>query len=86
MAKDIRKGTELNNVNETWDANEKKRESENAPGWERATNSGTSDRNDLEQVIKEEATEYDNVNKEDRVLSGERASINDDSKNNASDE
>ena len=33
---------------------------------------------DLQQVISEEAAEYDRDNKEDRLLSGDRASVNDD--------
>ena len=86
MAKDIHKGTELNNVSETWDRNERKIESGNAPGREGTITNEASEGNDLEQVIKEEAAEYDNVNKENRVLSGERASVNDDPRGNASDE
>lgn len=70
MAKNIHKGTELNNVKETWDQNERKRS--NA-----GTSSPTTSEN-LEQEIKEEASEYENVNKEERLLSGDRASVNDD--------
>jgi hypothetical protein len=69
MAKHIHKGTELNNVRETWERNE----SLNAN-----TSGGpsTTDEN-LERVIKKEADDYENANKEDRLLSGDRASVDD---------
>ena len=70
----IHKGTELNNVKETWDQNERNRESGNAPGTER----GAGTDNDLQRVIQEEAAEYDNANKEERILGGERATVRDD--------
>ena len=73
MAKEIHKGSELRNVSETWDENERKREAGNAPIHEEV---GTG--NSLEEVIKEEAAEYDQENKENRLLGGERASVNDD--------
>ena len=69
MPKNIHKGTELNNIRETWDQNERRRSQTDGPS--------TTDRN-LERVIEEEATEYENANKEERVLGGERASVNDD--------
>ena len=68
------KGSEYKNIIETWEENEKKRGSLNSTG------NATPDeepKNDLERLIKEEATEYDNENKENRVLSGDRATIND---------
>lgn len=68
MAKNIHKGTELNNVRETWDENEKKQVNR--------TVSSTGDE-DLEQVIKEESSEYDNANKEERLLGGDRGSVKD---------
>jgi len=68
MSKNIHKGTELNNVKETWDKNEK--EQANASG------SSTTDE-DLERAIEKEASEYENANKEERLLSGERASVDD---------
>jgi hypothetical protein len=68
MPKSISKGTELNNVRETWDQNEREQVKTGGP---------TTDEN-LERVIEEEASEYDGANKEDRLLGGERASINDD--------
>ena len=77
MAKSIHKGTELNNVNETWQQNERARESGADPG----TADDSFVGKDLQQVIKEEAAEYDNDNKADRVLPGDRGSVRDD--NNA---
>jgi len=76
MAKGVHKGTELRNVNETWDENERRRAG-SAPGSDDVAG-GTTDNDDLQQVIKEEAAEYDNANKEDRLLGGERATVNDD--------
>jgi len=70
MPKNIHKGTELNNVRETWEQNEREHVSSNAPS--------STDEN-LERVIQEEASEYEDANKEDRLLSGERASVKDDS-------
>ena len=75
MAKSIHKGTEFSNINETWQQNERD-----------GSNSGTSDDpalpgKDLQQVIKEEAAAYENENKADRVLPGERATVNDDQNN-----
>jgi hypothetical protein len=83
MAKAIYKGSEYNNINETWDQNERKREKGNAPGTDGAISSKRE--NDLEKVIREEATEYDNVNKEERILGGERATINDEPTDTGSD-
>lgn len=34
-------------------------------------------------MVKDEAAEYDNANKEERLLSGERASLNDDQEDDA---
>ena len=65
MAKNIHKGTELNNVKETWERNERER-----PG------KLSSDKN-LERTIEKEASEYDKANKEERLLSGDRASVKD---------
>ena len=77
MAKEIRRGSELSNISETWDQNESKRQQDNTPARE-DTAADTPATNDLEQAIKEEAAEYDNVNKEERVLGGDRATLNDD--------
>ena len=66
--KNIHKGTELNNVKETWEENEKK-----------LVNTGgrSSDSEGLDQVIKEESSEYDNAINEDRLLCGDRGSVKD---------
>ncbi|HZF65892.1 MAG TPA: hypothetical protein VEZ55_15460 [Chitinophagaceae bacterium] len=76
MSKAIHKGTELNNVSETWEQNERLRNSAGEP----ASRSGeeSTPRTELDEVIKKEAVEYDNENKETRLLSGDRASLNDD--------
>ena len=72
----IHKGTELNNVNETWNENERRRErGEDGPG--APADAGDVD-NELKQTIQEEAAEYDRVNKEERLLGGERATVRDD--------
>ena len=68
MPKNIHRGTELNNVRETWEQNEKNEINTNAPS--------TTDES-LEEIIEEEASEYDNSDKEERLLSGDRASLND---------
>jgi hypothetical protein len=77
MENNSHKGTELNNVRETWDQNERnlqrgKGASSNIQLEEAAP------ANELEQLIKQEASEYDNANKEDRTLGGERATVADD--------
>lgn len=74
MAKGIHKGTEFNNVNETWNQNEQNRAGGNAPGQQQNV---TTNRDNLDQTIKEEAAEYDQADKEERLLGGDRASIND---------
>jgi hypothetical protein len=71
----IHKGTELNNIKETWNQNEQNRQS-GEPGTE-STGDATGTGNDLQQSIKEEAAEYDNANKEERILDGERATVRD---------
>jgi hypothetical protein len=68
MSKSIHKGTELNNIKETWDRNERERLNANAPS---TTNE------DLEREIENEASEYENANKEERLLTGDRASVDD---------
>ena len=76
MANEIRKGSELSNISETWDENERKRASGDAADASSAPDTAPVG-NNLEQVIKEEAAEYDTVNKEDRVLGGDRATVDD---------
>ena len=72
----VHKGTELNNIKETWDQNERERGNDN-PGTENTSDAATEG-SDLQRSIQEEAAEYDNVNKEERILGGERATVNDD--------
>ena len=77
MADQRQKPTGLNNVSETWDQNEQKRDAANAANPGSLTDPDQPAGNDLEQVIKEEAAAYDNGNKEDRLLGGDRATRND---------
>lgn len=86
MENNIHKGTDLNNVRETWDQNERQRANENSTGTEGNTLDDAAAGTELEQLIKQEASEYDNVNKENRILGGDRATVNDDPGANASDE
>lgn len=79
MAKGIHKGTELNNVQETWNENERRR----AAGEDIGGPTGSDD--GLQRVIQEEAAQYDRDNKSDRVLGGERATLNDDADEDAGD-
>jgi hypothetical protein len=74
MPKNIHKGTELNNVRETWDQNEKERSNTTGP---------TRTNENLDRIVEEEAAEYENANKEERLLSGERASVSDDQEDDA---
>ena len=71
------KGSELNNVNETWNRNERLRQQgERAPG--DSTPAGASGiPDDLTRTIQREAAEYDNADKDDRLLDGDRATISD---------
>lgn len=69
MAKTVHKGTELNNVKETWNENEREHLNAGAPS--------TTDEN-LERAIKKEAADYEDANKEERLLGGDRASVDDD--------
>jgi hypothetical protein len=80
MAKGIHKGTELNNVQETWNENERRRAAGEDIGGATGSDEG------LQRVIREEAAEYDGENKSDRVLGGERATLNDDGGEGAGDE
>lgn len=68
MSENIHKGTELNNVKETWNQNEKDRVDKKTPP--------ATDEN-LKRAIEKESSEYDKANKEERLLSGDRASVND---------
>ena len=77
MAKGIHKGSEFQNINETWDQNERNRAQGNAPGLEENVSNPNTGQEDLDQVIREEAVEYDRTNKEEKLLGGDRASLND---------
>ncbi len=85
MENNTHKGTELNNVSETWDQNERQRAHENSLGKEGDRLDDAVAETDLEQLIKQEASEYDHVNKENRILTGERATLNDDAQANEGD-
>lgn len=68
MAKNIHKGSEFSNIKETWTQNEKERANRDThPPAEES----------LDQIIEQESSEYDHSNKEERLLSGDRASLND---------
>ncbi|RYZ56081.1 MAG: hypothetical protein EOO14_12635 [Chitinophagaceae bacterium] len=69
------RGSEHNNIRETWERNEAERAA--AAGTGRQGTANRSADRDLEETIKEEAAEYDNASKEDRLLEGDRASVND---------
>lgn len=68
MSNNIHKGTELNNVKETWRQNEKEQSN---------TSNSSSSGELLDRTIKKEASEYDRADKEERLLRGDRASVND---------
>lgn len=67
------KGTELNNVKETWQQNEQQ-----DSGRSHGAGEPTTVSNDLQETIAAEAAEYDRANKEDRTLGGDRATVSDD--------
>lgn len=77
MEENNHKGTELNNVKETWDQNERERTNSNNAGSDAVT-AETALLTELDQIIRQEANEYDNTNKEDRILGGDRATVSDD--------
>ena len=77
MENSIHKGTEFNNIQETWNQNERTGAGSNATDQPISAPNNTV-RNDLDRVIEKEAIEYDSTNKEDQLLSGDRASVNDD--------
>ena len=70
-------GNELNNVQETWNQNERLRANEETDKTNNNPTEDTAPATDLDRIIKEEAIEYDNENKENRLLGGDRASVND---------
>lgn len=67
----------LQNVSETWDRNEEKRSLENAAG-DDMENTELPAASELDRMVREEASEYDSDNREDRLLGGDRATRNDD--------
>ncbi|NTS42497.1 hypothetical protein HRG84_16465 [Flavisolibacter sp. BT320] len=69
------RGSEHNNIRETWERNEAERAA--AAGTGRQGTASPSEDRDLEETIKEEAAAYDSANKEDRLLDGDRATVND---------
>lgn len=77
MAKATHRVTGLNNVSETWDRNEQKRSEENAAEND-MENTEIPAASELDRVVRDEAAEYDNDNKEERLLGGDRATRNDD--------
>jgi hypothetical protein len=84
MENNMHKGSEFNNIIETWDQNEQKRVSGNAPVGEDASNSSPVPESDIEQVIHREAAAYDAENKNDQLLGGDRASVSDDANDDTS--
>ena len=77
MENSTHKGSEMKNVQETWDQNEKLRNEGNVSAVGSDATS-TEPATEIDQVVKQEASEYDHDKKEDRLLSGERATLNDD--------
>ena len=67
MSRNIHKGTELNNVRETWEQNERHH-----------VNSPSAPEESMDRLIEEEAAEYDHADKKERLLGGERATVHDD--------
>lgn len=86
MENGTHKGSEFKNIIETWEENERRKEKEGLSGTEGTATTEASTGSDLDQLIKQEAAEYDNENKENRVLTGDRATINDEPGSNASEE
>lgn len=77
MSLEIRKG--LNNVKETWEANEKNREQENRNDAADQVPAAS----ELDRVVREEAADYDNTSNEERLQGGDRATVNDDEQQQA---
>jgi len=78
MESNNHKGSELNNVRETWDQNERQRAGTNQPANGDNAEEDAAPATGLDEIIRQEALEYDNENKENRTLPGERATVNDD--------
>ena len=75
------KGSELNNVQETWNQNEKNLHDKQARDSEEHLLQHIPPASELDKIISAEASDYDHANKEDRLLSGERATEHDESSN-----
>lgn len=71
------KGSECRDIIETWEQNERDRESGKFSGKDDTVATEAACSSVLEQVIKEEAADYDNENKENQLLTGDRATVND---------
>lgn len=72
MANEIRNRSGLNNVSETWDANERKNLSDQ--------NSSAEDvpaASELDRVVREEAAEYDQTSSDEKLQGGDRATVRD---------
>jgi hypothetical protein len=78
------KGTEFNNVQETWNQNERNLQNGTAPGAGSVADE-PAPKTELEKLVKLEAAEYDNANKEDRILDGDRATVTDENTETSSD-
>jgi hypothetical protein len=76
MAKEIGKGSELSNISKTWEENERARQNDSGAASGEPLPAATGNE-DLDRVIREEASEYDNTAMEDRLLDTERAQPND---------
>jgi hypothetical protein len=68
----IHKGTELNNVRETWEQNERNPDRGVQPERVRFTSA-----DDLQETVQREAADYDRTSKDDQLLGGDRATVND---------
>ena len=79
MKNNIHKGSELNNIKETWDQNEKDLQNQDPTRIEEYSPEAINTPDDFEQLVKKEADEYDHMDKEEKLLTGERASLNDES-------
>ena len=68
------KGSELNNVKETWEQNERIPDRGVQPEPVRNTAA-----DDIQETIQREAADYDRTSIDENLLGGERASVNDES-------
>jgi hypothetical protein len=68
----------LNNIKETWEQNEKELQNQEPARLEQEL-PATVPSDDFEQLVKKEADEYDHTDSEEKLLTGGRASMNDES-------